>query len=131
MIRRIVGGERSVWGAIRLAKGNISFVVAIIGRWKYGIGGGAGNGPQPSIFQNTQEKIEKLQIKVFATVGALDRGYSTKDSDFIVQGPLNFSPRGVFLAMKSNLFNPGQARKNMELGRFKRASPGGATKPYF
>jgi len=76
-----------VGGAVPLAKGNIPFVVAIIGRWKYGIGGGAGSGPRPSIFQNTQEKIEKMQIKVFTTGGSLDKGYSTRDSDFIVQGP--------------------------------------------
>jgi len=39
------------------------------------------------IFQDTQEKTEKMKIKVFTTGGSLDKGYSTADSDFIVQEP--------------------------------------------
>ena len=211
-----------MWGVVPLAKGDIPFVVAIIGRWKYGCGGGSGSGARPSIFQNTRGEFQNMQIKVFTTGGSLDKGYSTRDSDFIVQGPqignilgeanvdfdsdieallrkdsldlteedrdliaervaedpcgrilithgtdtmaetgrrlasvagktivltgamqpasfkrtdapfnvgfalaaLQLLPPGVYLAMNGNLFNPDQARKNMELDRFEKASPG-------
>ncbi len=57
-----------------MAKGDIPFVGAIIGQWKYGIGGGVESGPRLSIFRNTREKIEIMKIKVFTTGESLDIG---------------------------------------------------------
>jgi hypothetical protein len=41
------------------------------------VGGGAGSEVRSQIFENTQKEIETVQIKILATGGSIDQGYST------------------------------------------------------